>query len=190
MGTEERAEIRSHKTIILIGMMGVGKSTVGQELAERLQLPFTDLDIRMSELDLFQRSAPRILREDGENVFRALEHRALETWLNKTAQTGGVLATGGGVVTKATSRETLIESQSLIIWLDARADTIMVRIQNDTDNVRPLLDGLSGPEVLGTIQALIDQRAPLYKEISNTVIDCDKMNPQTCINQILASMEQ
>lgn len=190
MGTEERGEIKPNRTIILIGMMGVGKSTVGEVLAERVQLPFTDLDLRMSELDLFQRSAPRILREDGENVFRALEHRALETWLNKTAKTGGVLATGGGVVTKEISRETLRESQSLIIWLDASAGTIVGRIQNDTGNVRPLLDGLSGPEVLGKIQDLIDQRTPLYKEVSNSVIDCDKMNPQTCTNQILASMKQ
>lgn len=146
------------RLIVLVGMMGAGKSTVGRRLAARLRLPFIDAD---AEIEAAARmSIPEIFEIHGEPHFRDGEAKVIARLLE-----GGpaVLATGGGSFMRDDTRRR-ISDKAVSIWLKADADTIMRRIRRRSD--RPLLQ-TDDPEAVVT--RLIGEREPIYRHADLTI---------------------
>jgi len=144
---------------VLIGMMGVGKSSVGRRLAARLAIPFVDADAEiemaagMSIVDIFARH--------GEAYFRSGEARVIARLLEGGPQ---VLATGGGAFMNADTRA-LIKVKGISIWLQAEYDVLVRRISKRR-NERPLLQTVDPAE---TLRQLLIEREPTYAQADLTV---------------------
>ena len=142
------------RSIVLVGMMGVGKSSVGRRLTARLGIPFVDADTEieraagMSIADIFARH--------GEADFRSGEARVIARLLESGPQ---VLATGGGAVMNPDTRA-LIKAKGVSIWLSADFDVLMRRI-NKRKNERPLLQTA---DPAATLRALLAERDPSYAQ--------------------------
>jgi shikimate kinase len=146
------------RSVVLVGMMGAGKSTIGRRLAARLRLPFLDADIEIEAAAGMP--IPDIFETHGEPHFRDGEARVIARLLD-----GGpaVLATGGGAFMREETRE-LIRDKAISIWLKADADIIMKRVKRRAD--RPLLQ-TSDPAA--TIGRLIEEREPVYRHADLTI---------------------
>ncbi len=142
--------------IALIGLMGAGKSTLGQALARHLGLPFVDLDARIVEQA--GKAIPRIFAEDGEDAFRVLESACLEQCI--ASPQGCVLATGGGVIIRDNNRRQL--GQCTVIWLDASPEVLARRVAGDGN--RPVLQG---DDALVRLRELDRQRRPWYQQCAD-----------------------
>lgn len=140
--------------IVLIGLMGSGKSAVGRDLASTLGRPFIDTDQAVEEAA--GRPIPAIFADEGEAGFRAREASVVET---AAALDGQVIATGGGAVLAAANREALRRT-GLLIWLDAPAEELFRRASLQGVAGRPLL---AGPDPLARILALQTEREPIYR---------------------------
>jgi shikimate kinase len=146
------------RSVVLVGMMGAGKSSIGRRLATRLGIPFVDADIEIEKAAGM--SITDIFATHGEPDFRAGEARVIARLLEGGPQ---VLATGGGAFMNADTRA-LIASRGLSVWLKADPDILMRRIKRRHD--RPLLQ-TDNPEA--TLQQLIDARYPTYALADVTV---------------------
>jgi len=146
------------RLVVLIGMMGAGKSTVGRRLAARLRLPFIDADAEIEAAAGM--SIPEIFEAHGEPHFRDGEARVIARLLE-----GGpaVLATGGGSFMREETRRR-IGDKAVSIWLKADAEVIMRRVRRRAD--RPLLQN-ADPEA--TVTRLIGEREPIYQFANLTV---------------------
>jgi shikimate kinase len=150
------------RSIVLVGMMGAGKSSIGRRLAERLGLPFVDAD---HEIELAAgMSVSDIFAVHGEAGFRDGEARVIARLLD-----GGpvVLATGGGAFMREETRGR-IKARGASIWLKAEPDVILRRVKRR--NTRPLLQ--TG-DPAATIAHLCDERYPVYAEADTTVMSRD-----------------
>jgi shikimate kinase len=147
------------RSIVLIGMMGVGKSSIGRRLGARLAIPFLDADAEiekaagMSIADIFARH--------GEAAFRSGEARVIARLLNGGPQ---VLATGGGAVMNAATRA-LIKEKGVSIWLSAELDLVLRRI-NKRKTERPMLHT---DDPAATLRKLSAEREPIYAQADITV---------------------
>lgn len=159
--------------IVLIGLMGAGKTTIGQLLAKRTQIKLIDLDQKI--VADAQQTIPEIFNTKGEAGFRQLETKALQTCLQQDI----VLATGGGIVTQATNRQLLKQSSLPVIYLQAEPELLYQRVHRDVN--RPIAHQLD----LAGFQALAAQRMPLYQEISDLMISTTAVTPEMIITQIL-----
>ena len=146
------------RTIVLVGLMGVGKSSIGKRLANALNLPFRDVDAEIEAAA--GRSIAEIFAERGEAEFRDGERRVIARLLEQPPH---VLATGGGAFMQDQTR-TLILDRALAVWLKADLDVLARRVSRKT--TRPLLVGRDPIEVLKT-QA--EARYPYYAEAHVTV---------------------
>ena len=151
---------RLHRPIVLVGMMGVGKSSLGRKLAHALGWGFVDAD---EEIELAaQQTIPEIFAHHGEAYFRDGERRVIARLLGENPETIAnthpyrVIATGGGAFCNPQTRD-LILSAGLAVWLDAELDTLVDRTSRK-DN-RPLLKNGNPREILGRLRS---ERAPLY----------------------------
>jgi len=156
------------RTIALVGLRCSGKSSVGRALAERLALPFVDLDAELARLARerhggAERPAGAWLAELGEPAFRDLETAALERVLARPAPC--VLATGGGVVERAANRSLL--AACTCVWLQVPAAELARRMEADP-TPRP---GLLGPDPTAEIEELERRRAPLYAVLEPLAVD-------------------
>jgi len=142
---------RLDRPVVLVGMMGVGKSTVGKKLASLLHLDFHDADDAIEEAA--QMSVSDIFERFGEPSFRDGERRVIARLL---AGGPSVIATGGGAFAQEETRD-LILGGGVAVWLDAEVDTIVERVRRK-DN-RPLL---RGGDVREIVERLKTERAPLY----------------------------
>ena len=141
------------KPVVLIGLMGAGKTSVGRFLARRLALPFADADLEIEKAAGM--SVSEIFEKHGEDYFRTGERRVIRRLMGEGAQ---ILATGGGAFMCDQTRE-LIKKGGISVWLNADIDVLMRRVlRRDT---RPLLQ-TEDPQAV--MQALIDQRYPIYGE--------------------------
>ncbi|MGA0600227.1 shikimate kinase [Caulobacter sp. KR2-114] len=130
----------NHKTIALVGLMGVGKSSVGRRLATVLGMPFRDADVEVEAAA--GRSIPEIFQQFGEPAFRDGERRVIARLLDEPAH---VLATGGGAFVNPETRR-LIKDKAISVWLKADLEVLARRVgRKDT---RPLLTGRDPMEVL------------------------------------------
>ena len=153
--------------VVLIGMMGSGKTTVGRAVADQAGMDFVDLD-EMVE-DRAGMGIPDIFAQSGEGRFRELETEALRELV---AAHHTVLATGGGIVTRAENRR-LLRELGKVFWLDAPAETLLSRIGDDEN--RPML---RGGDPLKRIEALLAERREFYGEASDIHLDTSELRPR------------
>jgi shikimate kinase len=146
------------RLIVLIGMMGAGKSTVGRRLAARLQLPFVDADTEIETAAGM--TIPEIFESRGEDYFRNGEARVIARLLESGPT---VLATGGGAFMREETRRR-IQDKAVSIWLKADADVIMRRVRRRAD--RPLLQTA---DPTGTVTRLLIERDPIYQYADLTI---------------------
>jgi shikimate kinase len=146
------------RSIVLVGMMGAGKSTIGRRLSGRLRLPFLDADIEIETAAGM--SIPDIFETRGEPDFRDGEARVIARLLD-----GGpcVLATGGGAFMREETRNR-IRDKAVSIWLKADVDIIMRRVRRRSD--RPLL---KTADPAATVGRLIEERDPVYQHADLTI---------------------
>jgi shikimate kinase len=146
------------RMIVLVGMMGAGKSTVGRRLAARLRLPFADADTEIEAAAGM--SIPEIFEIHGEPYFRDGEVRVIARLLE-----GGpaVLATGGGALMREETRRR-IQEKAISVWLKADADVILRRVRRRAD--RPLLQTA---DPAATIDRFIAEREPVYQHADLTI---------------------
>ena len=158
---EARAVLR-HRTIVLVGLMGVGKSSVGRRLAAALDLPFRDADHEVEAAA--GRTIPEIFAEMGEGAFRDGERRVIARLLDEPPH---VLATGGGAFVNPETRA-LIKSKAVAVWLKADLELLARRVGRKEG--RPLLKGRDPMDVLREHARL---RYPAYGEAHLTVQTAD-----------------
>jgi shikimate kinase len=165
-GDQREADEGPRRHVVLVGLMGTGKTTVGRRLAKELQWPFADAD---EQLELRAgRSIPVIFREEGEAAFRRLESDVLADLLARAHPL--VVAAGGGVVTRTENRA-LLGHRAFVVWLRASAPFLAAR----TDLThRPLLAGAADPTA--ALQRLIVERGPLYQGVADAVVDVERFH--------------
>lgn len=146
------------RSIVLVGMMGAGKSTIGRRLSARLRLPFLDADFEIEAAAGM--SIPDIFEAHGEPHFRDGEARVIARLLDNGP---AVLATGGGAFLREETRNR-IRAKAVSIWLKADADVIMKRVKRRAD--RPLLQTA---DPAATVERLIREREPVYQYADLTV---------------------
>ncbi|HEY0928208.1 shikimate kinase [Brevundimonas sp.] len=146
------------RTIALVGLMGVGKSTVGRRLAKRLGLPFADGDEEIESAAGM--TVSDIFASMGEGEFRAGEARVMRRLLEGPRL---VLATGGGAMLNAETRA-LLKARAVTVWMRADLEVIAQRVQRR--DTRPLL---RGKDPLETLRTLAEARYPVYGEADLTV---------------------
>ncbi|MBK1868168.1 shikimate kinase [Taklimakanibacter albus] len=162
--------------IVLVGLMGAGKTTVGRRLAEKLGLTFVDAD---HEIEVAAgQTIPEIFAKHGEAYFRDGERKVIARLLENGAQ---VLATGGGAYMNADTRNA-IRTHGISIWLRADFDLLMRRVRRRSN--RPLLQN-DDPE--GVMRKLIADRYPVYAEADITV-DSRDVAHTSIVNTIIKTL--
>ena len=161
------------RSLYLVGMMGSGKTSTGRPLAEQLGYGFVDADAVIEQAAGC--SIPEIFERDGEEGFRALESQVLNAISQRHSL---VVATGGGVVTQQENWGLL--HSGIVIWLDVVPEQLMQRLRADS-TVRPLLQ-TDDPDA--ALNALLNQRRPLYAEADLTVV-IDQETPDAVADGIL-----
>jgi shikimate kinase len=164
------------RSVVLVGMMGAGKSSVGRKLGQRLALPFVDADTEIEAAAGM--SIPEIFSVRGEADFRAGEARVVARLLEGGPQ---VLATGGGAFMNSDTRR-LIALKAISVWLRADFDVLMKRIKRRSD--RPLLH-TADPEA--TLKALIEQRYPVYA-LSDLTIDSRDVLHDVIVDELIEAL--
>jgi shikimate kinase len=172
----DRYEPLRHRTIALVGLMGVGKSSVGRRLANALELPFRDADAEVEAAA--GRSISDIFSDLGEAAFREGERRVIARLLDQPAH---VLATGGGAFMNDQTRE-LIKSRAVSVWLKTDLDVLARRVaRKDT---RPLLVGKDPLEVL---QAQADARYPVYG-LADVIVETGDAAHHVTVEQVIRAL--
>src|SRR5437762_8533561 len=159
--TSQDAEITSAlgaRSVVLVGMMGAGKSTIGRRLSARLRLPFLDADTEIEAAAGM--SIPDIFEAHGEPHFRDGEARVIARLLDSGP---AVLATGGGAFMREETRNR-IRDKAVSIWLKADVDIIMKRVKRRAG--RPLLET---EDPVATVSRLLEQREPVYQGADLTI---------------------
>jgi shikimate kinase len=164
------------RSVVLVGMMGAGKSSVGRRLASRLGIPFVDADLEIEKAA--HMTITEIFAAHGEDYFRGGETRVIARLLESGPQ---VLATGGGAFMNAETRAA-IRAKGISVWLRATLDVLTRRIKRRGD--RPLLKGADPSE---TLRQLIEQRNPVYAEADLTVESRDVPH-ETIVDEILEGL--
>lgn len=160
--------------IVLIGLSGSGKSTVGRHLAQRLSYPLYDTDaIIEAEAG---KSASEIFAQEGETAFRQRESAVLARVLDAAPC---IIATGGGIVTVPANRA-LIRERAFVVWLDATSNAIISRISNHRQP-RPLLQGDNPRERL---ESMRQARAHLYRSIADLHMLTDGIHANSVAQRI------
>jgi shikimate kinase len=165
--------------VVLVGLMGTGKTTVGTLLAERLGYPFIDTDDVI--WDRTGRTVRQIFEEDGEPAFRRLETEVL---VDSLAPGGpAVIAAAGGVVLNETNRQALRGSDAHVVWLRAKPAVLVDRVAGQGH--RPLLDD----DPAATLAAMHASRDALYAEVADSVIDVDDRTPEDVLAKALEEID-
>lgn len=162
------------KSVILIGFMGSGKTTVGKELSKS-GLEFLDTDAYIEECE--QMSISDIFAKKGEVYFRQAETKALESLLKKT--TPFVLSCGGGMPLREENR-VLLKKLGTVVYLRVKPETVITRLKGDT--TRPLLQG---DDSENKVRTLMKEREERYTEGADYVLDVDQKSPNELVNEIL-----
>jgi shikimate kinase len=165
--------------LLLVGMMGAGKTTSARLAAEQLGWTWFDTDAEVSRAagatvaDLFARH--------GEAHFRREETRALEAVLGRDEPV--VVSVGGGAVLDGDNRERLRQAGT-VVWLRARPETLLARV-HDADG-RPLLVGATGQDRAETLRRIDAERRTLYAEVAHDVVDVDDLDADSVVERLVA----
>ena len=175
-GATALATALGNRSVVLVGMMGAGKSSIGRRLAGRMEIPFVDADIEIEKAAGM--SIAEIFSAHGEAYFRAGEGRVIVRLLDGGPQ---VLATGGGAFMNPETRAT-IRAKGISVWLRATLEVLNRRIKRRGD--RPLLKDSDPVE---TLKRLIEQRYPVYAEADVTV-ESREVPHETIVDEILTGL--
>lgn len=165
--------------VVLVGMMGAGKTTVGREYARRHGLRFVDCDHELEARTGV--SVTTIFEIEGESGFRRREAQLLD---ELTHESDLVLATGGGIVLAPDNRAVLRE-RGVVVYLNVPAQILWERTRNDKN--RPLLQVANPRE---RIEALYAQRDPLYREVADIIVDGGRGNPSGMVRLVDKAVDQ
>ena len=181
VATSEMTDLRAalgQRAIVLVGMMGSGKSSVGRRLAGRLGLPFVDAD---SEIEpAAHMTIPEIFAPRGEAEFREGERRVISRVLTTRAPL--VLATGGGAFMNAETRER-VKELGIAVWLKAEPDVLMRRVRKRSN--RPLLQ-TADPEA--TLRRMLTEREPVYALADITILSSDEPH-EVVVGETIAALD-
>ncbi len=159
--------------LYLVGMMGVGKTTIGRELATMLGYSFVDTDAVVSQVT--GKSINQLFTDVGEAEFRLLESKVLS---EVCAYTNLAIATGGGIVVRRENWSYL--HHGLVVWLDVPVEILYARLAKDT--TRPLLQDA---DPLEKLRSLLEQRQPLYKQADLRISVTKQDTPQQVALRVL-----
>jgi len=163
--------------LLLVGMMGSGKTTTGRELAARLRRPYLDSDEQVVARS--GRTVAEIFADQGEPAFRAEEKAALAEALSSPPP--AVVSVAGGAVLDPDNRAALRRSGT-VVWLRAGMNTLTQRVGSGAG--RPLL----GDDPRAALARLDAARRPLYKELADVVVDVDELSPTQVVDRIVAAI--
>jgi shikimate kinase len=172
-----RLSVPAPKTVVLVGLMGAGKTSVGRPLAKRLGLEFIDADDEIEQAA--QCSIEQIFERHGEAVFRDGEQRVIARLL---AGATHVLATGGGAFMRKKTREA-IRQRGISVWLRADLELLLGRVSRRKN--RPLLKNENPRQ---TLEKLMEERYPVYAE-ADIVVDSGDQSPATIVDTVIESLE-
>ena len=161
---------------MLVGLMGVGKTTVGEVLARRLGRELVDSDLRIEALT--GRTVKQILGTDGVEAMRHFEAAALFDALDDAEPR--VIAAAAGVVLDPDNRQRLNAADAEVVWLTA--DPAVLAPRTATRGHRPWLDG----DPVVTLRRMQDEREPLYREVADHIVAVDGLSPDEIADRILA----
>jgi len=161
-------------TIILIGFMGAGKTTVGKLLAEKTNSSQIDLDKHI--VNTIGIPISEYFEKYGEESFRQLETKILKDHMDFP----GVVSPGGGIVLKEENRD-ILKDMPVVVYLQTNLDELLHRIENDYDNYRPVINGKSVEEV----KEIYLPRVPLYEDVADVTIDTTDKTPDEIVEIIL-----
>ena len=169
---------RLKKTVVMVGMMGAGKTAIGTALARRLDVPFLDSDAEIERAA--DRTVAEIFERDGEDFFRSKE-----TQVNTRLLQGecGVLSTGGGAYLAAENRD-LIASHGVAVWLRADLDLLWQRVRHK--DTRPLLRTANPRATLAEIKAA---REPIYAEAALVVDAAPDLSIPDMVTRVVAALQ-
>jgi len=169
--------VLGRRSVVLVGMMGAGKSSIGRRLAQRLGVGFVDADAEIEAAAGM--TIAEIFAAYGEPYFRSGEQRVIARLLESGPQ---VLATGGGAFMNAETRIG-IRQKAVSVWLKAEFDVLMRRVKRRATADRPMLQG----DPAQRIRHLMDERYPLYAEADVTVISRE-VSHEIIVNEIIAEL--
>ena len=167
--------IAADQHLVLVGLMGSGKTTVARLAADRLGRRVIDSDV------VIERATGRTVREifaaDGEEAFRTLETAALLAAL--ASPEPAVIAAAGGVVLREENRAALKQANARVVWLCATPEVLLGRVMSGAH--RPLLDD----DPAGTLQRMHAQREALYREVADAIVLVDHRSPADVVEAVL-----
>ncbi|SCM78243.1 Shikimate kinase [uncultured Pleomorphomonas sp.] len=170
-------ELLGDRSVVLVGMMGAGKTSVGKRLAGRLGLTFIDADTAIEEAA--KKSVSEIFSEHGEDYFRQGERRVIARLLREPRQ---IIATGGGAFMNAETRAA-IRGAGISIWLRADWELLFERVRRRP--TRPLLQ-TADPE--GTLKALVEARYPVYAE-ADLIVQSVDVPHEAMVDAVVSALE-
>lgn len=181
-GCEDRNSLTS--SIVLIGFMGAGKTSVGKVLAERTGLPFLDTDQEIE--NRAGMTIPEIFETKGEEGFRAVETDTLRALIREAeeSQRPAVFSTGGGLPMREENRE-LLRNLGFCVYLKTSSGEVLSRLKGDT--TRPLLQG---DHVKERAERLLKERDPFYEAASDCIVLTDQKNPEEIAGEIAAKIRR
>ena len=165
------------KTVVMVGMMGAGKTAVGRALAARLGVPFLDSDAEIESAA--NMSIPEIFARDGEAFFRSKESQVIGRLLNEAR---GVLSTGGGAFLSAANRK-MISDRGVSVWLNASLEVLWSRVRHK--DTRPLL---RTPDPRATLAGLFEARVPLYSQADLTVVSDADAAIEDMVDRVIGAL--
>ena len=163
--------------IVLIGMMGAGKSSLGVRLADVLDMPFRDADSEIEKAAAMR--VTEIFEQHGEQAFRDGERRVIKRLLGEGPM---VLALGGGAFIDDATRA-LVQEKALSIWLDVPVDELVARVKKKPDK-RPLL---KGQNIAAKLQELMQERGPVY-QTARLKVDVSGGTHEDALDRLLAAL--
>ena len=165
------------KTVVMVGMMGAGKTAVGRALAQRLGVAFLDSDVEIEVAA--NRTVPEIFERNGEAFFRGKETQIIERLLiDKRC----ILSTGGGAFLSEQNRKN-ISAQGISVWLNADIELLWNRVRSK--DTRPLL---RTEDPKATLKKLYDQRVPIYSLADLTVVSAPEYSIEDMVDQVIDAL--
>jgi shikimate kinase len=169
--------------IVLVGLMGTGKSSVGRQLASVLHRPFVDTDKKVEARA--GKNVRDIFETEGENAFRSLESQIVADVLH--SQNSSVIAAAGGVVTQEVNRDVLLrqreDGRCVVVWLQADMNELLGRVKKGVH--RPLLDA----DPSGTLASMARDREQFYEQVASVVVDTSGLTIAEVADEILAQLK-